>query len=301
MKKHLLYLTSILLLPSCKKVVSCNMDKMNFNVDDKTVDVIVLAGQSNCEGFTNNSYLFEKSNVEENNLYQNGFKNCYINYTGSSSKTDGFKNVKAGQGLDMNHFGIELGMAKKLEQLGKTKNVYLIKYAIGGTTLYDKWYSPTYKNNGGLLYNNLIDFVDKSIKLLKEQDLNPVIKSFCWMQGESDATSNSKYKSYYKLEKDLFFDLNNKFKIYTDQNSIQFISAGIYDTPLCIRYKEINDAKVKVSSLNCNYHYLNTLAEKLDYRLEPIDNPDLLHYDALSEIRLGEMFIEKLDKLNWLY
>lgn len=116
---------------------------MNFDVIENTVDVIVLAGQSNCEGFTNNSYLFTQSNEDENNLYQNGFPHCFINFQGIENKTDGFKNVKTGYGYSQNHFGIEVGMAKKLYDSNKEKDVYFIKYAIGGSTLYNDWYSPS--------------------------------------------------------------------------------------------------------------------------------------------------------------
>ena len=44
---------------------------------------------------------------------------------------------------------------------------------------------------------------------------------------------------------------------------------------------------------------IDTISEGLTCSNEPSDNPDIAHYDSLSEIKLGHLFIENIaDYLN---
>ena len=43
--------------------------------------------------------------------------------------------------------------------------------------------------------------------------------------------------------------------------------------------------------------YFSTIENGLTTMNEPYDNPDLGHFDALSEIRLGELFAEELVRI----
>ncbi|MGN1243281.1 MAG: hypothetical protein ACI4TN_03495, partial [Candidatus Enterosoma sp.] len=57
-------------------------------------------------------------------------------------------------------------------------------------------------------------------------------------------------------------------------------------------YPEINEAKVAFSNESDLNLYFPTIENGLTTLNEPYGDPDLGHYDALDEIRLGELFGE---------
>ena len=82
-----------------------------------------------------------------------------------------------------------------------------------------------------------------------------------------------------------------------DQN-IYFIDAGISSSPYCLpAYDLVNDAKVKFSELSELNIYFSTIANGLTTLYEPDYDPDLGHYDSLSEIKLGHLFAQEIVKI----
>ncbi len=256
------------------------------------VDVVILAGQSNCEGHSHVSYLRENTDEEQRENFKNGFGNTLIRFSCNrgTNKSDGFIPVKEGMGVSTDRFGIELGIAEALKEAGIQKKTYLIKYAVGGTTLYNDWHSPSSEFGTSELYTELIAFVYESLHRLEEMNLIPVIRAFCWMQGESDASGNNA-TAYYGLEKKFVQDIIEEISFYASEKGIGFIDGGISDCPSWTHYATINDAKKKLAEENPYLHFfIDTISEGLTYDREPKENPDIYHYDALSELRLGRSF-----------
>lgn len=264
--------------------------------EGKKIDVIVIAGQSNAVGCS--SYLhFTK---EERSYYAAGFENTKIRFMTDEgyNYSRKFVNVVAGQGHEVTKFGPELGMAEYFEdnQIYLDKQVYLIKYAVGGTAIYDRWRSPSstvFENEIGDLYIKFINYCNESLALLSKQGFNPVVRAICWMQGESDAGTVA--KQYQELENNFINDVCDELSIYNNEDRIKFIDAGISDSSAWINYQTINDAKQDNVRLDSeNRYYIDTIKERLTYNLEPKDNPDIYHYDSRSMLKLGRLFAQTI-------
>lgn len=90
------------------------------------------------------------------------------------------------------------------------------------------------------LYKALITFVNNSMEFLRNNDYNPSIEAFLWMQGESDS-SKSHAKQYYN-------NLSEYVKnIREDLVNMEFIDAGISDSKHWKEYQTRNNAKKKFS------------------------------------------------------
>lgn len=60
----------------------------------------------------------------------------------------------------------------------------------------------------------------------------------------------------------------------------------------------MNNAKIKFSNDSEYNIYFSTIDSGLEWSKEPEDNPDIAHFDSLSEIKLGKLFAEEILKLE---
>lgn len=282
----LMILCGVMLLGcSNKNINTLNLDfnfTINDNLDDgngENVKVILLAGQSNATGVAYHSILKEKVSEDQYNQYCNGQSNVYINYNTENgiNKSDGFVHTNVESYVI---YGPEIGLSERLCE--EKEKYFIIKYSYGGSNLYEHW-----KKENECLYKGLITFTNQSIQYLKDKNYNPTIIAMCWMQGESDAFGQTS-KKYYNNTKKFVGEIREEF------GNIRWIDAGISDSPYWEKYKTINDGKIKFSKLSDNNYYIDTIKEGLTYNQEPIDEPDLAHYDSLSQIKLGHLFAEKI-------
>ena len=139
----------------------------------------------------------------------------------------------------------------------------------------------------GELYEAAINFTKASLDYLVSKGYDYQIDAICWMQGESDASLKLS-RRYYTNTKNFVKFLRNDLKSY--QETIDFIDAGISDSPYWSQYKKVNDAKIKYSNEDDHNYYFDTISAGLHYNQEPLDGPDLAHYDSESEIMLGTLF-----------
>ena len=188
MKTNLLISIFLLLGLSSCKISNSSSFNSNSSISNSTIqeeknnniDVIILTGQSNAEGHTWNNELFKNVEKAQAKQYIDGYDNVKIRFNCNNGLNycKDFQSVKLGYGLSTNQFGPEIGMAEYLNDVHEFLNndVYIIKYAVGGTSLYSDWRSPSSSTNNtqtGKLYTNLINYIDESIDLLNKQDLVP--------------------------------------------------------------------------------------------------------------------------------
>lgn len=261
--------------------------------------VIILLGQSNASGCSNDYYLANYFNSKKLNEYRSGYKNVKMSYIADGNTSlDEFLPVKIGQANTSTRFGPEIGIAEKMSEKDPTDRVFIIKYAYGGTRLTNQWCPPSAKGEAstGYLYSGAKHYILKQLSKLEEMGLKPKVKAICWMQGESDADSDAPYKLYESYESSFVSDLRSEFLAYKPfGKKIGFIDAGISDSKPWVHYKEINQAKYNLSQKDPENHvYLDTIGANLTYNLEPTETPDLYHYDSASMIKLGHMFGEAL-------
>ena len=259
--------------------------------------IIVLIGQSNAVGVGYAKYLSNHFKAEKVNEFLGGYENVKINFYSHDFASNGFKKTTVGcTELTKKTVGPEVGIAEKLNEDFANEKFYIVKYAIGGTNLYDDWRSPSSlptteqgnleRGKTGWCYNNFVKLLSESIELLKKDNLIPEIRALCWMQGESDSEEIDNVKNYTDRFNKLIKDFENTFGAYIKK----YIIADGGVSPSWKYYKEMNMAKELNAKSKNNIKYIDTIKEGLSTLKEPIELPDIYHYDVDSIIKLGNLF-----------
>ena len=262
------------------------------------VKVIILAGQSNASGCSRDDYLKQNTTIEKYTKYQNGFDNVYINYFASNTNiSNGFVKCATCQGESGGYFGPELGIGEKLNEVYPNEQFFIIKWAWGGTNLFDQWLSPSSKGKTGDLYKKFIKYVDNSLLYLNHKNYTVQIEGICWMQGESDSFSIENATNYKNNLNNFIKDLRKHFNKYSSQDGIAFIDAYIAaNSAYWVYYDLVNKSKKEVSLMSNMNVVIDTNKYGLTCSNEPFEGPDLAHYDSLSQLKLGNLFAEELIK-----
>ena len=260
----------------------------------KKATVILLAGQSNASGCSLDEYLERNVSPEKYAEYEAGYDNVYINYFASgNNQSDGFVKCSVRQGEEGKCFGPELGLAERLNELYPDETFFIIKYAWGATDLFDRWLSPSSDGNTGDLYKHFVKYAKLSMEYLISKNYDVSIAGMCWMQGESDSFSVEHGINYEVHLSNFIKDIRKTFSRYADDDGIAFIDAMIADNPVFWVYCDlVNESKRRVAEQSPMNLLLDT--QHLITTNEPEENPDIPHYDSLSQIELGHMFAEAL-------
>ncbi|TWU27593.1 sialate O-acetylesterase [Bythopirellula polymerisocia] len=168
-----------------------------------TVNVVILAGQSNASGRASVTELPSSpfdSNIEF--FYE-------TDITGSSTQVNSSREfvplVPPGS-----TFGAEFGLGRTLYHKG-IENLVIIKVTRGGTTLRYDWAKGN--TNGKKLYSLLINTVSDAVGVLQNRGDKINVLGMAWHQGESDAGYESSHPGAYqhnltKFISDVRTDLN---------------------------------------------------------------------------------------------
>ena len=259
-------------------------------VENKNAKVVILIGQSNATGCSWNSY-FEKNAPQEYEKAVQGYEDVLTNFCTENTRNTSngqFVRVVPGQGANSDTFGPEVGIANKLTGQFENTTVFIIKYAWGGSVLDYQWLNGNYGR--GELYKASINFIKTSLNYIKSKGYTIDLSAVCWMQGESDAFFEETYGRYYKNTKKLVEFYRKDLKGYS-KTKFTFIDAGIAEIDyLWVNPTKINDAKKQYAQDNENAKYFSTQELGLTTLTEPIESPDIAHYDSMSEFELGKKF-----------
>lgn len=301
----LIVLIGLLAIASVTYYIIDNKDVTQFDVKDSLPDgegkkatVILLGGQSNASGCSRDDYLKKNVSGEKYLEYENGYDNVYINFFSSGNNQSGeFVKCSVRQGEAGGFFGPELGMAEKLHEEYPDEMFFIIKYAWGGTSLYDQWLSPSSKGRTRSLYKEFVSFVESSMSYLISKNYDVKIEAMCWMQGESDSFSVENGMLYEERLLNFINDIRKEFSTYASNDGIAFVDAYIADNPVYWVYCDlVNESKKAVSEASDMNVIIDTNGEGLICTEEPEENPDIPHYDSISEIKLGHLFAEAATK-----
>lgn len=231
------------------------------NVQAKDL-IFVLAGQSNMAGQGVASelapaYRQAPSNVE---FYYNGYK----------TPLNRFK-----------HFGPEIGFAHEISRLFPHDKIKLIKFAVGGTSLFawdpiwdaNKAHS-TRNASAGPLFNKLIKAVN-----IQFDSSNDKLAGIIWMQGETDAKYTTAAKQYAGNLNRFVSALRAKLS----SPNAAFIMGSINPPLELFPSTTIVQQTQKLSTRRIrNLHLVKTddLAKR----------NDRLHYNAKGQLELGKRF-----------
>ena len=280
--------------------------QIQFTVNDtlpdgqgKKATVILLGGQSNASGCSLDEYLKKNVAPEKYEQYDAGYDNVYINYFVTAGNNESKAFVKCGtrQGEQAKCFGPELGLAEKLHEMYPDETFFIVKYAWGGSDLHTQWLSPASFGKTGDLYKHFVKFVETSLQYLQSKNYDIKIAGMCWMQGESDAFSAEHATDYEKHLSNFIKDIRKEFAAYAAEDGIAFIDATIAQNPaLWVHYDLVNKSKQAVTEKSPLNVLIDTNANGLICTEEPVEQPDIPHYDSMSQIKLGNLFAEELAK-----
>ncbi len=263
-------------------------------VNSRPAKVFILIGQSNASGCSYVSYLEKGVTKEKYEEFLNGYEKVLINYSIDNQRsTSGGAFVKTDLtcGVDEGYFGPEVGMAEVMSPAFEEETVFILKFTMSGYSLNYHW---LYDYKRASIYNAFYTFSTTYLEYLRSVGYVPTVEAICWMQGESD-TSEYKAGKYYENTVAFVSYLREDFSEYAPERGIYFIDAGISSSPYCLpSYPEINEAKKRFSRESEINLYFSTIDAGLTTLYEPVESPDLGHYDALSELELGRMFGEQI-------
>jgi hypothetical protein len=256
----------------------------------QTVKVILLLGQSNATGCSLTSYLQKGVTAEEYEAFAQGYDTVRIHFSMDDQKYSFqgvFVPVDLNCGAGEGYFGPELGMAEMLAGAYPEETVVILKYTMSGYSLHHHWLCA---GGRGSIYEACMAFVQSSMDYLESKHYDPRIGAICWMQGESD-TTDFKASHYLKNQTAFASYLREDLAAWAEDGGIYFIDAGISSSPYCLpAYPAINEAKAEFAKLSPLNLYFSTIDAGFTTLYEPVENPDLGHYDALSELELGRIF-----------
>lgn len=276
----------------------------------KKATVLILAGQSNAVGVGHVEYLPRHFSAEKVAEMTAGYPLVQINYFSHDIRSGGF--VSTGLNcaeLTKDTFGPEVGMAELLHDRYPDEEFFIVKAAVGATSMWRDWISPscgdgydpqsyadqvesvTYAVDHGLplipgwCYNELVKITRESLETLEARGYEPEIKAFCWMQGEADACAPETVAEYNRRFTAMISDFRAALAPYTAD--MRVVDAGV--STVWPHYVELNTIKAQYAAAHEGV-YLDTIAAGLTTLKEPEGAVDHYHYDSDSTVQLGQMF-----------
>ena len=295
----------------------------------KTLDIYLVAGQSNATGCTKVTdlgtvYDFYPDLVSgvSNVLYAG---NSRANGTNPKDRVLGWQETMYGLGMSENHIGPEAGMAKALsEYYNKQTGKYagIIKYAYGGSSLLNytsgdtnkggNWASPSYQATlspseivdgvTGQLYKNFLDQVKTNITealngegVMGEYAFEGIrICGLYWMQGCNNKNEPSKYDTAFKyFAEDIRRDLSKMMKEFSGSED----DFGASEMPIIIGTISETQAATAQSVITTNRTFIamqKALASKIK-NCYVVDNSAY----AICKWENGSMKIVGSDEWHW--
>lgn len=281
----------------------------------KEAVVIILAGQSNAVGVGHTAYLPRHFSPDKVAELRAGYPRVQINYHSHDKKSGGFVPVTLGcTERTKDTLGPEVGLAERLTACHPEQEYFIIKCAVGATSLWRDWLSPSSGGDydpearaqspeaavdalmsgkplaAGWCYNELVRLTQESLDALTARGYAPHIRGFCWMQGEADAELLAHTERYGERYGNLLRDFTARFGAYME--GCVFADGGISEVwPL---YREMNAVKADLAAARDDCVYIDTVAHGLTTGKEPEGEVDIFHYDSDSVVALGRLFAEAL-------
>ena len=302
----------------------------------KTIDIYLIAGQSNAAGYTKVEAADKADLLDYDTRYETGFDKvlyygCSDVNVGAALPKMSIQSTKIGLGKTAEHIGPELGMAEYFAiDKGIKNEIGIIKYASGSSSIYDdytstnnklrgNWYSPSVAkvisggnvgdpNISGNCYRVFLDVVEKGLEAYKAAGYNPVIKGIAWMQGESEAQSKDYSAKYDVLLTALIKDMRQGLAERAKKVGALDAASNYDNLPVVI-------AKLpsKYSTVYPTAAYTSVIRDKQqlvadqDPFVSTIDNDkfkvpgtDSHHYNCSDMLMLGRNFAQQFFEMSTL-
>ncbi|MEL6900095.1 MAG: DUF4347 domain-containing protein [Cyanobacteria bacterium J06606_4] len=236
------------------------------------VSVYLFGGQSNMAGVgsdANDLSGAQANPLPDVQIWQDGI-NSFVDLR------PGF-NRNFGNGAG---FGAELGFGFALEAArdsgtSDTEEIYLVKYALGSTSLAEDW-AVNGQNN---TYDDFKDWVGNALNKLTSQGIGYSVEGMMWMQGEQDAFNASQAANYQSNLTGFISDIRQRYG-----QSVDFVIGRLHDElPNGFFADEVvRSAQTAVANADSRNYLVNTDSY-------PVSS-DSVHFTSAGHLSLGEDF-----------
>lgn len=234
--------------------------------DYSSIDVYIIAGQSNADGrgYINQLEAAYKRRYTIPYLWQNRINSIENIYSPTSTLQD--------------RFGVELSIAGELEF--RNTNAIILKRAIGGIPLYPlSSYSYCWKIGES---NSMYPLLKTMIDTVKEiNDGKTINWKFVWLQGETDAEHQEAAAAYQQNMEELISQLK------TDTSeSIKIAIGKLKESTYGDYIAEVNQAFENIASSDVNVTVVDTdslqLYDAYHYTTDSFNKLGIMMYNALN-------------------
>ncbi len=240
------------------------------------VSVYLLGGQSNMAGDTSDRTFLngkpEGSPLPAVQIWSQG-TNSYIDLQ------PGFNGNFGGQP----GFGAEIGFGHKLAAAKASGQVdgeeaYLIKYAVGATSLDVDWNV----NGNNNQYDNFTQWVGGALANLTNAGIGYDVEGMLWMQGENDAFDAGRAARYQNNLDTLIGDVRSRYG-----QDMDFVIGRLHEELTPFFYSEANTVRAAQANV-ANASAKNSLVNTDDL---PV-NTDGVHFTSAGHLALGRKFAD---------
>jgi hypothetical protein len=170
------------------------------SIPSEEIDLFILAGQSNAQGWQGNAAYYPTDPKGLDGKIRFFWKSPGIGDSGGKWTTL----QKQGGRFPAGHFGLEVTFARKLKENGY--NPAIFKYSLGSTSIASHWRQP----GGGGMYDDMVKLLATAVAHLKQEGHTVTFQGFIWIQGESDAQTRDLALAYEVRLKALINDVRTK-------------------------------------------------------------------------------------------
>lgn len=260
-------------------------------VKSATVEVFILAGQSNAVGASCDVnelpvelqvaqedvwFWFEEGQLDPGRRISSGgiLESLNRQFDPTGVTIFGTQAYPVYEG-----FGSELMMGRRLADNLRT-GVALIKFGINGTRIYPYW-NP---NDPASLFQQMTANVEAALNELRALGYTPRIQALFWMQGESDALRIDYANIYEAKLRELVAAIRTRFAdpqlpVFIGRLCSEMVHSGYYNFP-CLNH--IRAAQEQIAATVPNVYLVNTDDLPLDYMG--------VHFTSTGQCMLGERF-----------
>ena len=267
------------------------------NMCEEKFDIIIIAGQSNAEGYgvgpvdceyvPSDKILWLKDDADAHFEQVNG--KDVLSLKENPTKTISVAEEPEGEFGKIGKLSFIFAKNYMNQYLKSDRKILIVNCAVGGTGFArPEW------GVGNVLHNRMIDLVSYALSLNNE---NKVV-AFLWHQGECDSFENAEWDVYkkYSVHKNNLINMMND--VYSNiKAKVPFIAGGFCDEWYYTE-KTPCDAVLKAIKEVCllfNGAFVET--KGLISNNQKIANGDTIHFCRQSLYKLGNMYFEEYNKL----
>lgn len=212
-------------------------------------------------------------------------------------------------------FGPEIGFARKLCELKKNNQIYLIKHYVSGRGIHAGWNNSKWmgeapgKNrqtfypgvnladpNIGLHYATWVKQVNTALKTIRSAGKTPVIRGVLWMQGEAD----SKHKISATTYATNLRELRRRLGEDIGTSDLPWVFGQVLPHEKALpRFTHRLEIRAQMAALDARSGKEEATPKMW---MLPTENmplkQDTVHYNAQGQMRLGTAFAETMIELQ---